>query len=224
MNRLESLKPLFEANTDANKAIGMAAYMRNKFTFLGLSTTLRRELSKQWRKELLQTSPHEIIETCKTLWNEPCREYQYVALDVLHVFIKKATEDFAPHIEWFVTQKPWWDTVDILSTTVAGTYMRRFPHVKNTLAREWNNHPSFWMNRCAILYQLKYKETIDDDWLRECLLTHSHSKEFFIQKAIGWMLREYAKTNPEAVYALIESIALKPLSVREATKHIGKRV
>lgn len=224
MEHIQQLNEILSSHANQEKAEGMSAYMRHQFDFWGIPSPLRKEITANWRKEILHLESNLVIAICQSLWQLPQREFQYVAMDILQVFIKKANIEFAPYIEWFITSKAWWDTVDFLSVHIAGKYLQLYPGQQSVLLNNWNLHPSFWMNRCAIIFQLKYKNAIQDEWLRTCCLTHQSSQEFFIQKALGWMLREYAKTNPQAVIAILDSIELKPLTVREATKHMKSRL
>ncbi|HMP98599.1 MAG TPA: DNA alkylation repair protein, partial [Cyclobacteriaceae bacterium] len=117
-------------------------------------------------------------------------------------------------------QKSWWDTVDLIAAKMAGNYFRIYPEQKNKYIKKWRNSKNIWLIRSAILFQLKYKTETDFNLLSDIILQHQDSNEFFIQKAIGWVLREYAYTDAAKVKKLVQTHKLKPLSMREALKHL----
>ena len=93
---------------------------------------------------------------------------------------------------------------------------------KPAILERWLSSPNKWEVRTAILHQLGYKDQTDEKILYDCIRRQTDSKEFFIAKAIGWALREYAYINPESVYAFVQSTPMQPLSKREALKHFPK--
>ena len=123
-------------------------------------------------------------------------------------------------IERLITTNSWWDSVDTISKYILGSYLQRFPESVNEKVSKFSSADSMWLNRSAILFQLGYKEKTDFDLLKTVCNQHKFSKEFFIQKAIGWALREYAKTNPEAVKRFVAESNLKRLSRKEALKNL----
>jgi 3-methyladenine DNA glycosylase AlkD len=125
-------------------------------------------------------------------------------------------------IEKLVTTKSWWDTVDFLASNAAGPWFRKFPEKKSEITSRWNASENFWLQRMSILFQLKYKAETDTKILRSYILPLMESKEFFIRKAIGWALREYAKTDPKFVSKLVKELPLSPLSKKEAMKGIER--
>ena len=123
--------------------------------------------------------------------------------------------------EQLIIQKSGWDTVDHLAINVAGPLCRNHPALIKTHIHEWRHAADSWLRRSAILFQLKYKNKTDADLLFDIIRDQAEDDEFFIRKAIGWALREYAKTEPDRVRAFVDDTSLKPLSRREALKHIG---
>jgi 3-methyladenine DNA glycosylase AlkD len=123
-------------------------------------------------------------------------------------------------MEYLLVTKSWWDTVDTISGGVLGVHFKRFPEVRETYLAKWRLSENSWLRRAAILFQLKYKEETDFDLLCEIIRENLDSKEFFINKAIGWSLRQYARIDPKAVKKFVKSTALHPLSRREAMKHL----
>ncbi len=218
---IKELYLLFEEYSNTENAVGMENYMKNNFKFLGIKKPLREELSKPWIKKIILTQFEEIPLICKQLWEMYEREFQYVALELLKKYISNAKIECIKEIEFLICNKSWWDTVDLLATNISAEYFRLYPEKKLEYIDKWNSSNNIWLNRSAILFQLKYKKRTDFELLKAIISTHKTSKEFFIQKAIGWSLREYAKTNKEAVLEFIETYPIMPLSKREALKHIN---
>ena len=125
-------------------------------------------------------------------------------------------------IEYMIINKSWWDTIDFLSPKILGKYFKLYPDEIEKNTQKWILSNNIWLKRSAILFQLKYKETLNTDLLYRIIVPLSNSKEFFINKAIGWILREYGKTNKEWVINFVKKNKLSNLSNREALKHINK--
>lgn len=211
---------LFLKNKNETQALQMAAYMKNQFPFLGISSPQRRELSKAF---LLQKRKTKIIDwgfvyDCFELAE---REYQYLALDYLIAMKKFVEITDIEHVENLIKTKSWWDSVDSLDQ-IAGALVLKFPELKETYIKKWMRSDNIWLVRVSIDYQLEYKEKTDANMLAEAILANLGSKEFFINKALGWSLRQYAKYNEPWVRAFVDEhkAVLHPLSVREAMKHL----
>ena len=218
--RIELLVKLFETNRNNENAIPMQKYMKNHFPFLGIKTPRRRELMKELFQEsgiLKESFQTEFIEA---LWELNEREYQYAALDYIEKSLKKLDKSHLPFFEKLIITKSWWDSVDMLAPKPIGKIAASHPEVIPNVIDGWAYGDHLWLNRAAILFQLKYKEKTDEKLLYSYILQNNKSKEFFIQKAIGWALREYSKTNSESVKRFIESNELPKLSVREGSKYI----
>lgn len=211
----------FQENASAENAIPMARYMKDNFLFLGIKTATRRSILK----EIVTLHKNEVKTNCRSiatqLFSLPEREYHYCAVDIL---MRELSKNFVPDditlIEKLLVTHPWWDTVDLVAKYLLGGYIKHFPDKTNEVIAQFSASGNMWLNRSALLYQLGYKNQTDEKRLFSVCRTFSQSKEFFIQKAIGWALREYAKTNPEAVKAFVSATVLKPLSSREALKNI----
>ena len=210
------LSEAFESHRDSERAAGMEAYMRNQFPFLGISTPERRLTAKRALKDLGPPGESDLIAFSAELYSLPEREYQYAAVDHIAAHVQRCSAQLLPHVRGLITTKPWWDTVDGLAAAVVGPLVLNHP----ALVREmdaWVQEEDLWLIRTAILHQLRYKQRTDPERLfRYCERQAGH-KDFFIRKAIGWALREYSKTNPEAVRSFIASHdgALSGLSKRE---------
>lgn len=197
----------------------MAAYMRHQFDFLGIPTPLRRQQEKATFKAAKQTKTvdWDFIDHC---WQSNYREHQYLAIDYLVVMEPFLAAIDLAKIEQLVITKAWWDSVDALSEVVR-KLVRRLPALKAEMLR-WSLEENLWLRRVAILHQLLQKEQMDRPLLEEVLVNNLGSSEFFINKAIGWSLRDYAKTNPQWVqdFLLRYQTSLAPLTIREASKYI----
>ncbi len=204
------------ASTNPEKAASMSAYMRGQFAFLGLPTPERKRLSRDFLKTQKSIDWPLIFE----LWEQPEREYQYLATDCLTKLKAQLSPDDIPNLQRLIITKSWWDTIDALDMIVGGI-ATRYPEVNETLLR-WSVDDNIWLRRIAIDHQLTRKDKTDTDLLERILENNLGSSEFFINKAIGWSLRDYSKTNPDWVRRFIEKNRAKmsPLSIREASKHL----
>lgn len=217
MNIIENL--LREHKNNEN-AFHMEKYMRNQFLFLGIKTPLRKKITRQFFSQTKLLKQEFNPDFVRALWNLDYREYQYVAIDYIAASLKKLQKADIILMEELITVKSWWDTVDMLAQKPVGTIAEKFPEIIPETMESWITSDHIWLNRSAILFQLKYKEKTDEKLLYRYIRMHSDSKEFFIQKAIGWALREYSKTNPESVKEFITNNELAKLSVREGSKYL----
>lgn len=217
MKNAQELIATFKQNRNPKQAVGMEKYMKNRFTFLGLNAPLRKELQKPIFAEINKSSTG--LEIVQELWNQPEREFHYAAIALLEVSKKHWDAEIILLIEAMIVSNSWWDSVDPLSV-IAGEYFLKFPSQKQTFINEWIQSNNFWLNRAAIIHQLPYKAKTDTDLLTRAIEPHTTSKEFYIKKAIGWALRQYARTDRFWVKEFVEAHELSPLSVREALKHI----
>lgn len=220
MNKeIEILSALYEENRNEENAGPMKKYMKDHFPFLGIKSPLRKELEKQFFKETEILKVPFNKDFVMGLWEKAEREFHYTAITYTGKFIKKLPKDMIPFLEKLITNKSWWDSVDSIAPLI-GELARRYPEVIEETIDGWSIDDNFWLRRTAILFQLKYKQETNEDLLYDYIVKNSDSKEFFIQKAIGWALREYSKTNPVSVKAFIEGNQLAPLSVREGSKYL----
>jgi 3-methyladenine DNA glycosylase AlkD len=217
-----SIKLLFESHRNTSEAQKMKKYMRDQFEYLGIKSPLRAELKVELLldKELKNRTAEELVSLIYKLWNQEYREYQYLAIELLDRKIKNAPPTMVEHLEFLVVTKPWWDTVDFIASHLVGTLFRNHPELINEMIPKWIRSENMWLQRTVLLYQLKYRKTLNEKILFEAILNLNGSKEFFIQKAIGWALREYGKTNPGAVFEFVNRTQLAPLSKREALRRI----
>lgn len=220
MKDVELLVQLFEASRNEDNATPMAKYMRDQFPFLGIKTPERKELLKQFFQESnILKSPFQ-AEFVLQLWELDEREYQYAALTYIEKMVKKLTKNDLSLMEQLILTKSWWDTVDVLAPKPVGTLAKQYPEIIREKLDVWAINENMWLRRSAILFQLKFKQNTNEDILYRYITQNATDKEFFIQKAIGWALREYSKTNPHSVRNFIEHQPLANLSIREGSKYI----
>jgi|TARA_R110000737_G_scaffold234416_1_gene247362 3-methyladenine DNA glycosylase AlkD len=211
----------FQKRHDTERADKMAAYMRNKFEYFGLMSDARKEIQKEFfprmNKEISSEDRWDFI---RELWEKPQRECQYFALDWANTFKPKTfrKEDIT-QIHFLLVNHSWWDSVDGIAANLLGKYNLQFPENKSAWLNEWRESDNFWLRRSCIIHQLKYKDKTDFELLKSLIKENRNDKEFFIQKAIGWSLRQYAKFQPELVKNFVEQENIQGLARREALKH-----
>jgi len=215
-----SLKALFEQHADPAQAAPMKKYMRDQFEYLGIKTPKNTTLQKEFYKENGLPKLAELDEILRDLWALPEREFQYVGMGLLGKFEKQLPAEFIDTVEYLIMTKSWWDTVDAIASHTVGTHFKRFPKVREKYLKKWRKSRNIWLRRTAILFQLGYKQETDFGLLTDIISENLGSDEFFINKAIGWALRQYAYTDTRAVKKFVNSTTLHPLSRREAMKHL----
>jgi len=202
---------------DPEKARQMAAYMRDQFPFLGVPTPVRRALTGEFLRTAGKQVDWSFVRRC---WEQPEREFQYVGVDYLNRRRGTLGAADVPNVRELIVTKSWWDTVDGLDMVV-GDIALRHPDVAGTLLA-WSRDDNIWLRRVAIDHQLQRKSRTDTGLLETILVNNLGQGEFFIQKAIGWSLRDFSKTDPEWVRGFLARYRdrLAPLSVREASKYL----
>jgi len=210
----------FENNRNELQAEPMRKYMKDLFPFLGIKKPERNKILKQFYLQtgILKEEFHQ--EFVIKLWEHAEREYQYAALDYIEKSLKKLGKENLPLMEYMITKKSWCDTVDMLASKPVGMIAKGHPEVIKETIEGWAYGDHLWLRRSAILFQLKYKDQTNEELLYRYIEQNAESKEFFIQKVIGWVLREYSKTNPTSVKRFIETHSLSALSVREGSKYL----
>ncbi|MFD3407138.1 DNA alkylation repair protein [Aquirufa sp. HETE-83D] len=211
---VEALRDL----ADVDNAFWMRKYMREKYPFLGVKKPERHEVFKALYNQY--GSSEDWFEVSTVLFAMPEREFQYVAME----YVKKAKKSWDARLpalfeEW-IGEESWWDVVDFLGPQILGPYFLQFPAERDPWIQRWMNSENFWLQRFCLVFSLGYKDKTDTVLLAKTIQALSSSKEFFIQKAIGWALRQYARTDAEWVLDFVENNALAPLSKREALKHL----
>ncbi len=217
---LQELQQKFEAHTNSANAEAMAKYMRGKYSYFGIKKPLRAELEKDFLKKAHnpdKSAPEKLI---RTLWALPQREFQMTAIELIRKYEKYAPLEYLALYEDLITDKSWWDTVDMLAANAVGGLLKRHPTQIHPSTERWMSSGNMWLQRTALLFQLKYKQNTDFDLLCRLIQQLASSEEFFIRKAIGWSLREYSKREPKAVKEFLATQKLANLSIREASKYL----
>ena len=213
----------FEKNRNEQEAQGMSCYMKNRFVYFGIKKPQRALIQKKWFSitptDLTHDDKRELV---LELWQKEQREFHYVAMDFMAKWKDNdiLLEDYN-FIEFLLTNHSWWDSVDTLASNYLGRYLRVFPEQREVVIKSWRKSENRWLRRSCLIFQLRYKSQTNFELLKGLINQFKHEKEFFIQKAIGWSLREYAKTNPVSVRNFVEESGIQGLAKREALKHIG---
>lgn len=220
---VKSIRVLLEKHADPKAAVPMKLYMRDQFEYLGLKGPSMRELLSRFYAQNGLPELSELDTIVCDLWSLPQREFQYIAVSLIGKFGRELPENFMETLEYLLITKSWWDTVDTISTGVVGAHFKRYPKVKKKYLSKWRKSDNFWLRRASILFQLGYKQETDFALLCDIIRENLGSKEFFINKAIGWALRQYTRVDPQAVRKFVAETPLHPLSAREALKWLEKR-
>lgn len=215
---IETLDTELKNNSNSKIALQQKAYLRNQFEFYGLKTTKRREIQNPFFNKKYLPEKKDIHKIVKELWNKPQREYQYFSQELAYKYINQLDKKDIELYEFMVMNKSWWDTVDFISNKLIGEYFKKYPSQKEIYVQKWLKTDNIWLQRSALLFQLKYKGELDTDLLNFIIHSLLHSNEFFINKAIGWILREYSRTNPKWVEQFVNTTDLNALSKKEALR------
>ena len=209
----------FEENRNELLAESMSKYMQDKFKFLGIRGATRTEIYKKYFPDARKTKTvdWDFVESC---WNKEEREFQYVVVYYLKAMQKFLKREDISRLKYLIVTKSWWDTVDLLAKVVGSLVICIEGY--DQIMLEWSKDNNMWLKRVAILYQLSLKEKVDEIILDKILVNNLGDIEFFINKAIGWALRDYSKYNPEWVKEFIRKNKdnMANLSIREASKYI----
>ena len=201
---VNALRAALRAAADPDKAPAMQAYMKSQMPFLGVQKPQRSQLLRPVARDL---DDETAVAAAQVLWDEAAyREERYVALALLRG--RPVGEGFARHL---ITTGAWWDYVDEVATKLLP---------EGIDLRAWARDDDMWIRRAAILAQVGHRERTDPELLREVIEANSDDRRFWITKAIGWALRDYARTDAGWVSTFVADHDLAPLSVREAMKHL----
>ena len=208
-----------EENRNELLAESMSKYMQDKFRFVGVRGATRTEIYKKYFPDARKTKTidWDFVENC---WNKEEREFQYVVVYYLKAMQKFLKREDISRLKYLIVTKSWWDTVDLLAKVVGSLIIRIEGY--DQIMLEWSKDSNIWLRRVAILYQLSLKDKVDKQVLDKILVNNLGDSEFFINKAIGWALRDYSKYNPEWVREFIKKNKenMANLSIREASKYI----
>lgn len=207
---------------DPARAAGMRAYMGDQFPFLGVPAPVRRAavqalVARPW------ASPQALLDAAGALWQRPQREYRYTAIDLLLRHRRQLGLDHVNTMRALLETDPWWDTVDGLTAVLGKVIHDADRAAGQGMMDAWIGDGNFWVRRAAMLHQLGWRLDTDRNRLFGHAVRLAGEKEFFIRKAIGWALRDYARWDGGAVRTFVaeHEDVLSPLSRREALKHLS---
>ncbi len=219
---VKELKGVFLRNANPGNAQKMSAYMKGHFPFFGITSPIRKDLMKEFFSKNGFPELREFEGVIKSCFHEKERELHYFAVDIMSKEIRKLSPEFIDLTEWMVVNESWWDTVDAIASNIIGPLLLKHPELQ-IRDKKYMTSENMWFRRTALLFQLKYKEQTDQVKLFHYCKALASEKEFFIRKAIGWVLREYSKTEPEAVINFVNKTPISALSKREALKWVNKQ-
>ncbi len=217
------IKVLFSAHANPKLAAPMKRYMRDQFEYVGLKGPRLAALLRQQVAEHGLPDPADLDPILRDLWALPQREFQYAAIFLLSRFEDRLPSGFIRTLEYLLVNKSWWDTVDTIATGAVALHFKRYPRVKDRYLAKWRRSKNFWLRRACILFQLHYKKETDFALMQAIIRENLGSNEFFINKAIGWALRQHTRVDPQAVRRFVAEPPLNPLSAREALAWLEKR-
>jgi 3-methyladenine DNA glycosylase AlkD len=219
---LDELRASLEAVADRDKVESMTRYMRDQFPFLGVTSPVLRQAIKPFLAEAGQADGDELVEIARWCWDQPEREFQYVGTLLLRRHIARLEANHIEDLEYLLVTKSWWDTIDSLAAWSVGPLVKANPDLLAVMD-QWIDDENFWLARTAIIHQLSYKDDTDAERLFRYARVRASDTEFFIRKAIGWALRQYARQEPDQVRGFVEQHRneFSGLTIREALKHLG---
>lgn len=213
------LQKVFEENNNLERAKQQSAYLKNKFAFYGLTSPQRRQLQKPFLAKQFLPTKETAFQICKELWEKPQREFHYFSQELVSKYQKQVEREDIVLFEWMITSNSWWDTVDFIAVNLVGNYLMKFPEERQHIVGKFLQSNNIWLQRTCLLFQLKYKTETDTNLLSFCIENLLGSKEFFINKAIGWILRQYSRTDADWVIDFVnEHPNLANLSKKEALR------
>jgi 3-methyladenine DNA glycosylase AlkD len=216
-----ALISVFSDAQDANKAIAQERYMKNKFPFFGISSPDRKRLQAPFLVKKYLPTKKEAYAIAEELWQKPQRELHYFSMELIQKYKTQMEVDDIIFFEWLLTHNSWWDTVDLIASNLVGYYFIKYPEMRDKTIEKWLRSDHIWLQRTCLIFQLKYRDKTDVLMLSNCIEYLIGTKEFFINKAIGWALRQFSRENPIWVEEFVEQHPnMSQLSKREALRLI----
>ena len=191
---------------DPRKAVTMAAYMKTSMPFYGVSTPAREEIYRELKKRFAIGSRKDYARAVLGLWKLPHREEKYLAIRVARTWRDFIVPESMPLYRRLIEEGAWWDFVDEVASHLVGTVLLHNRKEIAPMMDRWIEDADMWIRRTAIISQLTHKDKTDHLRLFRYSIAQAAEKEFFIRKAIGWALRQYAYSAPERVRDFITRI------------------
>ncbi len=217
---IQQLETAFLINASPERAQWQKKYLKNQFEFFGLDSKQRRDIQKPFLQNKYLPPKSEFEKIIRICWEQPQREFQYFALDFSYKYLKQLEYDDIHLFEYMILTKSWWDSVDGIGPKLVAEYFKKFPEQRDIYIQKWLDSGNMWLQRTCLIFQLFYKKELDTALLSGVIDYLLGSKEFFINKAIGWILRHYSRTNPAWVIEFAEKTNLHSLSRKEALRLI----
>lgn len=211
-----------QRSADPSKAPKMQQYVKSPLPFYGVQSAGQKAVWRIVRQQFPALDWNDYEESVKILWFQATyHEEKYLALYILNGYPQHRLPRAMPLYETLLESCWNWDLLDGIAGGTVGRLLLKDPALESWLVK-WSRSENFWMRRAALIGQLNLKEHTNTRLLFDFCEKMAHEKEFFIRKAIGWALRQYARTDPEAVKHFVEQMGerLSGLSRREALKHL----
>lgn len=217
---LDPLQRKFEKASNLKNAVRMSAYMKDRYKFFGIKSPDRRKIQKEFIGEHGLPEFNNLADVADECFDRPQREFHHFGIELCGKMKKHWTPGTMDLFENMATTRSWWDTVDAINIFCIKPYFAKFPEADiYSITQSWIDSGNIWLQRLSIIFQLRLTDKTDTRILRRNILQLKHSEEFFVQKAIGWALRDFWRTDPGWVVSFVAENDLKPLSRREALKH-----
>jgi 3-methyladenine DNA glycosylase AlkD len=219
---IEKISKNFRQNAKPENAVPMKAYMKNRFEYFGIKSPERKIILKEFFAENELPDFVGLNGIIDELFQKPEREFHYFGIELCGKYKKQWTPKTLSLFEKMSLTKSWWDSVDYIKSVCFKPYFLKFPDRRYEITQRWIDSKNIWLQRLSIIYQLGFKDKTDVKLLKRNILQINRSNEFFVQKAIGWALRDYARHDEDFVKKFVAENELKPLSKREALKNLKK--
>jgi 3-methyladenine DNA glycosylase AlkD len=217
-----AVRTALRAAADPSRAAGMQSYMKSAQPYLGVRVPEVRRLTRAVARDRPPMSPAELGTAATALWREAThREERYAAIALTGLPVATGALELLPLYTEMITTGAWWDHVDGVAPRI-GDLLRASRPTMTPLLRDWARDPDRWLRRSAVIAQLDAKADTDTDLLTDVIVVNAADPEFFVRKAIGWALRQYARTDPDWVRAFLVAHPVSPLSHREASRHLRR--
>ena len=213
----------FHKHHNLEQSTAMTSYLKNRFTFIGIKTPERKLIQKQIIDKHGYPALEEIEIVVKELWDLPFREFHYLAIDLIVKYKNQVPETTIEFYHYMLVNNSWWDTVDLIASNSVGTLVSRFPSLIESHINKWSLDENIWLKRTTIIHQLRFKDKVNTELLTKYIERSMGTKEFFLNKAIGWSLRQHSRVNPQWVVNFVNNHpGLSNLSQKEALRLILK--